>query len=55
MEGALQVVVGVWALALLWVHLYSLVSLTMDVIQQGIYSENFFTKQPGCTSHQLWV
>ena len=42
MEGVLQVVVGVRALALLWVHLYSLVSLAMDVIQQGIYSKNVF-------------
>ena len=42
MEGVLWVVVGVWALALLWVHLYSLVPLAMDVIQQGIYSENVF-------------
>ena len=42
MEGVLQVVVGVQTLALLWVHLYSLVSLAMDVIQQGIYSENVF-------------
>ena len=40
--GVLQVVVGVWALALLWVCLHSLVSLAMDVIQQGIYSENVF-------------
>ena len=42
MEGVLWVVVGVRALALLWVCLYSLVSLTMDVIQWGIYSENVF-------------
>ena len=42
MEGALWVVVGVWALTLLWVHLYSLVSLAMDVIQWGIYSESVF-------------
>ena len=42
MEGALWVVVGVWALALLWVCLYSLVFLMLDVIQQGIYSENVF-------------
>ena len=42
MEGVLQVVVGVWTLALLWVHLYSLMFLAMDVIQQGIYSENVF-------------
>jgi hypothetical protein len=32
MGGVLQVVVGVQALALLWVRLYSLVSLAMDVI-----------------------
>ena len=42
MEGVLQVVVGVQALALLWVCLYSLVSLAMDVIWQGIYSEETF-------------
>ena len=42
MEGVLRVVVGVQALALLWVHLYSLMFLAMDVIQQGIYSENVF-------------
>ena len=42
MEGVLWVVVGVQTLALLWVHLYSLVSLAMDVIQRGIYSENVF-------------
>ena len=48
--GVLRVVVGVRTLALLWVRLYSLMFLTMDVIQQGIYSKNFFTKQPGRTS-----
>ena len=42
MGGVLRVVVGVWTLALLWVHLYSLMFLVMDVIQQGIYSENVF-------------
>jgi hypothetical protein len=42
MGGVLQVVVGVQALALLWVRLYSLVSLAMDVIWQGIYSEETF-------------
>ena len=42
MEGVLWVVVGVQDLALLWVHLYSLVPLTMDVIQWGIYSKNVF-------------
>ena len=42
MGGVLQVVVGVRTLALLWVHLYSLMFLTTDVIQQGIYSENVF-------------
>ena len=42
MEGVLWVVVGVRTLALLWVHLYSLMFLAMDVIQRGIYSENVF-------------
>jgi hypothetical protein len=44
MGGVLRVVVGVQALALalLWVCLYSLVSLAMDVIWQGIYSEETF-------------
>ena len=42
MEGVLQVVVVVWTLALLWVRLYSLMFLTTDVIQWGIYSENVF-------------
>ena len=42
MEGVLWVVVGVQTLALLLVHLYSLMSLAMDVIQRGIYSENVF-------------
>ena len=42
MEGVLRVVVGVQTLALLWVCLYSLMFLAMDVIQQGIYSENVF-------------
>ena len=42
MGGVLQVVVGVRTLALLLVHLYSLMSLTMDVIQRGIYSKNVF-------------
>ena len=42
MGGVLRVVVGVQALALLWVRLYSLVSLAMDVIWQGIYSEETF-------------
>ena len=42
MGGVLWVVVGVWTLALLWVRLYSLMSLAMDVIQRSIYSENVF-------------
>ena len=42
MGGVLQVVAGVWILALLLVCLYSLMSLAMDVIQRGIYSENIF-------------
>ena len=53
MEGVLQVVVGVRTLALLWVRLCSLMFLATDVIQRGIYSENFFTKQLGRTSHRL--
>ena len=40
--GVLQVVAGVRILALLLVRLYSLMSLAMDVIQRGIYSENIF-------------
>ena len=55
MEGQLWVVAEILTLASLWVHLYSLVFLALDVIQQGIYSKNFFTRQPGHTSHQLWV
>ena len=42
MGGVLWVVVGVQALALFWVRLHSLVSLAMDVIWQGIYSEETF-------------
>ena len=42
MGGRLQVVVETLALTSLWVCLYSLVFLTLDVIQWGIYSENIF-------------
>ena len=42
MGGQLQVVVGTLTLASLWVCLYSLVFLALDVIQWGIYSEDIF-------------
>ena len=42
MGGQLWAVVETLTLASLWVRLYSLVFLALDVIQWGIYSENIF-------------
>ena len=42
MGGRLQAVAETLTLASLWVHLCSLVFLALDVIQQGIYSEDIF-------------
>ncbi len=53
--GQLQVVAETLTLASLWVCLYSLVFLTLDVISRVFTARTFFTKQPGCTSHWLQV